>query len=195
MSTPHRPAWGRVFLAPASVTGEDLLRLPDDGSKYELFEGKLVREGGELTSAGHGVLYQRLGVALGLYAQAAGYANPIAQNMLFDLTPPGASTATILAPDLAILRATTPVSWTSVPHDVPLLAVEVVSPSQTLAELALKAQTYLAAGVEEVWVIDHQSRSVEVWTGQGMAMLDDTQTLTGPLLPSFSIDVRFLLDG
>lgn len=141
------------------------------------------------------VLCQWLGVALGQYAQSAGYGNAIAQNMLFDLTPPGASTATILAPDLAILRATTPVSWTSVPHDVPLFAVEVVSHSQTLAELTLKAQIYLGAGVEEVWVVDHQSRSVEVWTAQGTTALNDTQTLTSPLLPGFNIDVRFLLDG
>jgi Uma2 family endonuclease len=195
MTTIH-PTWGEVFLTSPSTTGDDLLCLPDDGSKYELYDGLLVREGGEMTSAGHGVLCQRLGVALGVYAQTAGFANPIAQNMLFDLTPPGgAPTRTVLAPDIAILRATTPVTWTSVPQAVPLLAVEVVAASQTLAELALKAQTFRTAGVDEVWVIDHKSRSVEVWTAQSATTLNDTQTLTSSLLPGFSVPVRFLLDG
>jgi hypothetical protein len=53
-----------VYLIPPSTTPDDLLRmneLADDGSKYELFDGILVREGGDLTSAGHAVLCQRPG--------------------------------------------------------------------------------------------------------------------------------------
>lgn len=196
--TTIRPTWGKVYLAPPNMTLDELLRMNeqvDDGSQYELFDGLLVREGAEMTSAGHGVLCQRLGLLLGNYAQAAGFANPIAQNMLFDLTPAGSSNRITLAPDLAVLRATTPLSWTSVPHDTPLLAVEVASASPTLAELGLKAQTYLNGGVEEVWLIDHKTRSVEVWTTHGTTTLDDAAALTSPLLPGFSASVRFLLDG
>lgn len=148
-----------------------------------------------MTSAGHAVLCQRLGMALGTYAQAAGLSNPIAQNMLFDLTRPGAATRTVLAPDVAVLRATTPLSWTAVPHAALLLAVEVLSPSQTAAELAVKAQVHLSADVEEVWNIDYRTRAVEVWTGQGTTTFDDSQTLTSALLPGFSAAVRSLLDG
>ncbi len=145
--TTVRPTWGEVFQVPPNTTGDDLLRLPDDGSKYELYEGALVREGGTMTSVGHAAVCQRLGGVLFMYANATGYANRILQNALFDLTPPGAQTRTVLAPEVAIARTTTPVSWTSVPQEAPLLAIEVVSPSQTLAELALKAQTYRLAGV------------------------------------------------
>ena len=56
-----RPTWGEVFDAPPGTTGDDLLRLPDDGYKYELFEGMLVRE---MTSPDHGEVCQRLGVEL-----------------------------------------------------------------------------------------------------------------------------------
>jgi len=193
--TTVRPTWGEVFQVPPNTTGDDLLRLPDDGSKYELYEGVLVREGGAMTSVGHAAVCQRLGGVLFMYANATSYANRILQNALFDLTPPGAQTRTVLAPDVAIARTTTPVSWTSVPHEAPLLAIEVVSPSQTLAELALKAQTYRQAGVEEVWVVDYKSRSIEVWNAQGQTTVHDTQTLTSALLPGFSAAVRFLLDG
>jgi Uma2 family endonuclease len=192
--TATRRLWGEVFEVPATTTADDLLRLPDDGSKYELFEGVLVREGGEMTSAGHSAVCQRLGGVLFMYAQATSFPNQILQNALFDLTPPGGATRLVLAPDVAIMRATTPVAWT-VPTDSPLLAAEVVSPSQSLAELALKAQTYLRAGVEEVWVVDHGTRTVQLWNARGTTTLNDTQALTSPLLPGFSIDVRFLLDG
>lgn len=186
------PLWGDVFAMPPTTTAEDLLHLPEDGHRYELYEGVLVRE---MTFAGHADLCQRLGGELYLYARTTGFANRILQNGLFDLTPPGASTRTVLAPDLAILRTTTPPPWNAVPSDPPLLAVEVVSESQTLAELTLKAQVYRQAGVEEVWVIGHQTRVVEIWTAQGQTTLNDTQTLTSALLPGFSVSVRYLLDG
>ena len=186
-----RPTWGEVFDAPPGTTGDDLLRLPDDGYKYELFEGMLVRE---MTSPEHGVICQRLGGELYLYARGANLPNETVQNALFDVTLPNSPTRVVLAPDLAIRRVGAPSTW-AVPQEAPLLAVEVVSPSQTLAEIALKAQTYRNSGVEEVWVVDARSRSVQVWTAQSMATLDETQTLTSPLLPDFSVAVRFLLDG
>jgi Uma2 family endonuclease len=187
-----QPTWGDVFEVPATTTAEDLVRLQSDGYTYELFEGTLVRT---MTFAGQGYLCQRLGGELGLYARTTGFAHRIVQNTLFDLTPPGAPTRTILAPDVAIMRGTTPPAWDRVTDDAPLLAVEVVAPSQTLAELALKAQTHRQAGVAEVWVIAHQGRSIEVWTAQGRTTLDETQTLTSPLLPGFSLAIRALLDG
>ena len=44
-------------------------------------------------------------------------------------------------------------------------------------------------------MVDHRARSVEVWNAQGHATLNDTQTLTSPLLPGFALSVRYLLDG
>jgi len=73
--------------------------------------------------------------------------------------------------------------------------VEVISESQTLAELTLKAQTYRAAGVDEVWLVDHHGRAVEVWKAQGRTRLDESQTLSSPLLPGFSLPVRSLFEG
>jgi Uma2 family endonuclease len=117
------------------------------------------------------------------------------QNGLIDLTPPGATRRTVLAPDLAIMRSTTPPQWDQIPTDPPLLAVEVVSPSQILAGLSMKAQFYRNAGVNEVWIIDHDTRSIEIWTATGTTTLVDGQTLTSPLLPGFSLDITHLLDG
>ncbi|MBF6589749.1 MAG: Uma2 family endonuclease [Ktedonobacterales bacterium] len=190
MAAPQ-PTWGEVYAVPPTTTADDLLRLPEDGSTYELYEGVLVRE---MTSPGHADICQRLGVELGLYARTTGYANRILQNALFDLTPPGATRKTVLAPDLAIMRSGARPPW-NVPHETPLLAVEVVSESQTLTELALKAQFYRNVGVDAVWIIDYKSRTVEVWQAHSTTTLHDTELLTSPLLPGFSVAVAFLLDG
>jgi Uma2 family endonuclease len=190
MAVPQ-PKWGEVYEMPASITADDLLRLPDDGSKNELYEGVLVRE---MTSPGHGEICHRLSGELYMYARATGFAHRIVQNALFDLTLPGETRKTVLAPDVAILRGNTTPTW-SVPQEAPLLAVEVVSESQTTAELALKAQFYRNAGVDEVWVVDHKTRTVEVWQGQGRTMLDDAQTLTSALLPGFSLSIQSLFES
>ena len=188
-----QPTWGEVVEMPEATTGEDLLRLPDDGYCYELYEGVVVRT---MTSPAHGVVCQRLGFALSLYAQATGAIrqDQIAQNALFDLTLPGAAKRTVLAPDLVIMRPSTIPDW-HVPHTSPLIAVEIVSGSQTLAELTLKAQAYRQAGVDEVWILDYHTRTLHIWNAQGTSALNDTHTLTSALLPGFSVAVRSLLDG
>lgn len=117
------------------------------------------------------------------------------QNSLFDLTPPGALHKTVLAPDIAILRQATLRSRKQIPTDPPLLAIEVVSPSQTLVELGVKAQFYRNAGVDEVWLIDQETRVIEIWNAQGTTTLTEAQTLTSALLPSFSLVVADVLDG
>ena len=59
----------------------------------------------------------------------------------------------------------------------------------------MKAQFYRNAGVDEVWVIDHGTRVVELWNVGGTTSLTDGQALTSTLLPGFTQDVTNLLDG
>lgn len=186
-----RPTWGEVSPAPPAMTADDLMRLEDDGFGYELYEGMLVRT---MTSPGHGDICQRLGFELGRYARTTGFPRRILQNTLFDLTPPGATARLVLAPGVAICRTNAPPVW-NVPHETPLLAVEVVSGSQTLAELVHKAQLLRQAGVDDVWVVDYRSRTVQVSNAQGITTLDERQTLTSPLLLGFALAVRTLFDG
>ncbi len=185
----RQPTWGTLFTVPATMTGDDLLCLPDDGAKNELYEGMLVRE--EMTSIGHGMICHHLSVMLGVYAMNTGFLNTIVQNALFDLTPPG-SRKTVLAPDVAILRQAVPQTF-SVTTDVPLIAIEVVSPSQTLAELAIKAQFYRGAGVDEVWLIEPGTRIIEIWNASGTTTLTAADSLTSALPPGFAVTVSDLV--
>jgi Uma2 family endonuclease len=61
----------------------------------------------------------------------------------------------IFVPDIA-LYPKQPVNWMSEEdplHEAPLLAVEIISQSQTLEQLFAKADVYLNAGTTSVWVI------------------------------------------
>lgn len=187
-----QPLWGEIVDVQSSLTPDDLPRLhDDDGYTYELYEGVLVRE---MTSPLHADICQRLGLELGIYARTTGYPNRILQNALFDFTPPGALSRVVLAPDVSIIRGGAPPS-SHIPHIVPLLAVEVAVESQTPRELQQKTQTYLQAGVDEVWIVDVKSRQVQLLTAANTTTFDDSSMLTSPLLPGFTISVRYLPEG
>ncbi len=46
---------------------------------------------------------------------------------------------------------------------MPDLAVEVISPSQTLAQARRKARTYLRHGSALVWLLDPARKMAEIW--------------------------------
>lgn len=77
---------------------------------------------------------------------------------------------------------------------VPDLAVEVVSPNDRYTDLNAKVQAYLRDGVRLVWVIDPQTRSATVYTGDAIQLLSETDTITGgAVLPEFTVSLGDLL--
>jgi Uma2 family endonuclease len=81
-----------------------------------------------------------------------------------------------------------------VPQIVPNLAVEVLSESNTEAEIARKRREYFEAGVELVWIVDPPARVVRVYTApEQFSTLTVNDTLTGePVLPGFTLKIRTL---
>ena len=80
----------------------------------------------------------------------------------------------------------------AIPDLVPDLAVEVLSESNTKAEMARKRREYLGRSGRLVWQVDPETRTVEVFTEpeQGM-VLDEHDTITGgEILPGFSLLLR-----
>ena len=104
----------------------------------------------------------------------------------------------VRVPDLAF------VSWNRVPDRkiptapiaefVPDLAVEVLSPANTKAEMARKRREYFDAGVRLVWEVDPRSRTVIAYDAAGRStLLDRTQTLDGgEVLPGFALSLADL---
>lgn len=77
---------------------------------------------------------------------------------------------------------------------VPDLAVEVLSLSNTPAEMARKRREYFQAGVRLVWEVDPRSRTVAVYDEpERSTLLDASQTLDGgDVLPGFLLPLADL---
>lgn len=112
---------------------------------------------------------------------------------------PPDSASTLLGPDVGFVhraRAPQPFPKRFVPV-MPDLAVEVLSPSNTLPELRRKAEVYLRHGTALFWLVNPDDKTVEVWR------LDDEETtretvgsggaLNGePVLPGFRLELDAL---
>jgi Uma2 family endonuclease len=77
---------------------------------------------------------------------------------------------------------------------IPILAVEILSPSATEEETDEKLDLYLEVGVPLVWVVDPHFRTVMIYRpGAPPEMVNETQQLSGePHLPVFVVPVASL---
>lgn len=77
---------------------------------------------------------------------------------------------------------------------VPILAVEILSPSDTHDQINEKIDDYLSAGVPLVWIIDPRRRTVTIYRpDQEPALVNVRQELVGdPHLPGFRVSVAEL---
>ena len=93
--------------------------------------------------------------------------------------------------------------WTQIPPGFmdarigtvsPALAVEVLSDSNTRAEMAQKRQEYFASGTQLVWIVDPRTETVAVYTDPtAHVTLTTADTLDGgAVLPGFSVPVAEL---
>jgi Uma2 family endonuclease len=75
------------------------------------------------------------------------------------------------------------------PRGAPEIAIEVVSPTDTVVHLKAKVEAYLQNGSKTVWVVYPDSRSVMVYRGDVARELKADQQIEDPLLPGFSTPV------
>lgn len=188
--------------APHPLTAADLLALPDDGWVYELVEGRLVRMPG--SRGGDSRTGLLLGAALTAFVEAHGLGCVTGADGIYDLTKPGEREPTLLAPDVAFVRAgryppeDSP-EYNTIWHLAPDLVAEVASPNQYRPGMAEKALRYLEAGVQLIWVIWPKSREVDVWRPGADApvkTLSVDDALDGlDVLPGFTYFVARLFPG
>ncbi len=110
---------------------------------------------------------------------------------------------TVLLPDIAFTgkaRTAQPPRATYVPH-MPDLAVEVISPSQSLAQVRRKAEVYLRHGAAVVWLLDPLARTAEIWRRgddgalQSELLAGDGELNGGDILPGFRLPLKRLFTG
>jgi Uma2 family endonuclease len=158
------------------MTADELLRMPDDGFRYELVRGELRR----MCPAGydHGSVAMQIGSLLHQWVVQHGLGRAFAAETGFVLER---NPDTVRAPDAAFVRRERLAAVGQRPGYFPGhpdLAVEVVSPGDTRAEVEGKAVAWLAAGTLAVVVADPARRTVSVWRSPDRVVtLRDDDTL------------------
>ena len=143
----------------APTTTEELFERPDDGYRYELVEGSLVRM--TPTGAEHGVVTARVAYILQEYALRHGGVCCGAETGFVLRRAPDV----VRAPDAAFVAAER-IPETGIPRSywpfAPDLAVEVPSPSDRTADVLARIADYFSAGTRLVWVVEPATRTVNV---------------------------------
>ena len=151
---------------------DDLEQFPDDdGLRYELIEGTL------LVSPSPTLLHQRAVTRVLMLLHAA---CPPELEVLSGPVDVVLGPATLVAPDAVVAR-TADVGGTRFDAALPLLVVEVISPSSRLIDPNTKRAAYAAGGVEGYWIVDPATPSVRLlrWAPDGEVTHDEDVTGDG----------------
>ncbi len=164
--------------------------MPRDGFRYELVEGELRR----MPPPGfrHGRIAGRLGASVLAYVEERGLGAVLAAETGFLLRR---NPDTVRAPDASFVSGerlrSTPFSPDGYFPGAPDLAVEVLSPSDTYAEVEEKVAMWLSYGTRIVLVLD-PAKEVAVVHGPSrqITILRAGQTLTAEdVVPGWHLDL------
>lgn len=174
------------------MTAVELLRMPDDGFRYELVRGELRR----MPPAGseHGVVTMNFGTLLNVYVKANALGVVFGAETGFKIA---SNPDTVRAPDVAFVhRDHVPAS--GIPREFwpgpPDLVAEVISPSDTYTAVEEKVNDWLDAGVRMVIVLNPRSRTVAIYfSATDVRRLTEADILTGgDIVPGFACRVAEL---
>ncbi len=183
---------GRIRLTPNPGEATEADLLAPEGRLCELVDGILVEKAmGSVES----MLNFELGLFLGTFVKLHRLGVVLGTDGMVRLMP-----GQVRLPDLSFL------SWDRLPGRkapttpildlAPDLAVEVLSRSNTRAEVRRKLREYFDAGVRLVWLVDPKARTILVHTAPtGPAKLKVGQVLDGgAVLPGFALPLAELFE-
>lgn len=176
------------------ITAEELELIPQNDAHVELVKGEIVKmppaghEHGEVAGTMFAVIHtfvrrNKLGK---VYAAETGFI--LARNP-----------DTVRALDAAFVSAARAAQQTRRAgffDGAPDLAVEVVSPEDTIGEIDARVIEYLDAGTRLVWIVHPRTRTITIYRS-----LDDVRVLTandtmdgGDVLPGFAVAVKEIFE-
>ena len=172
----------------------DLAHQPDNANHYELIEGEL------LTMSPPGGLHGELAYMIARYI-----GNFIEEHSLGTVTVetgyhPPEGRHTLLSPDVAFLskaKAPHPFPHTYIPV-MPDLAIEILSPTDTLRKARRKAALYLRHGTQLVWIVLPAEKGVDVCRAAdgprlNIEFVSQESSLSGEqVLPGFELKLENL---
>ncbi len=177
------------------LTADDLMRLSGEGVRGELIRGVLYET--MPTGRQHGKVLAKLTTRMGSFVEQRGLGSVEAGDVGVWLER---DPDTVRAPDVAFFsREKEPSEEAAAGYAeaVPDLLAEIVSPSDTPREVREKAEMWLGFGVSVVWVVNPNTRTVDVHRrGQPIITLTEQDSLDGAdVLPSLACPVGDIFNG
>lgn len=169
------------------LTADDLWNMPDHGGHFELVKGELRPM--SPASSGHGAVSMNLSAPLHQFVRAQKLGQVLAAETGFIIAR---DPDTVRAPDAAFVRRER-IPASGVPFKFwvgpPDLAIETMSPNDTVFEVDEKVQEWLSAGTRLVWVLNPRQQTVTVYRpDQTARILRIGETLDGgDVVPGFQI--------
>src|SRR5918912_29015 len=173
------------------LTIADLDVMPDDGNRYELFEGEIF------VSRAPSLSHQRVLINLATLIK-----NYLEQNPIGEVLPtPGVIFDDFngAIPDIVFIsnQQVSNIGSEERIREAPELIVEIVSPGKENArrDRDVKRQVFGKHGVKEYWIADPETRTLEIYrlvkrTLKLVATLEDEDEIITPILLGFSCKVN-----
>ncbi len=181
----------------ASLTVEEFLALPEDGVDRELIRGELREGPMTYRNQYHSESMGAVAETLRVWRRASGLDWRIlvgdAGFVLKD------DPQTVVGIDVAVVdrsRLQSEMADRSIIIGAPVLAVEILSPSDTVEHIHERTELFIESGVAVVWWLDPRDRTVRVYRpNQVPVLLNESQDLTGePELPGLRVAVAELFE-
>jgi Uma2 family endonuclease len=179
------------------ITADELLVMPpyDENGKqcrFELIRGELKVM--SLTKPLHGIICARLNFKLSGFVEEHNLGETFGAETGFLVERDPDS---VLGVDVAFVsneRLAAVETFEKYFPFAPDLAVEVLSPGNTVREINEKVTMYFAAGSRAVWVFNPKKRTAAVYTSPtGVRVLGEQETLNGgEVLPGFTLELSKL---
>jgi Uma2 family endonuclease len=163
-------------------TRTDYMRLPE-GFPAQLIDGALIKE--PAPTIWHQWVVGRL---------YRGLCEKVGENrVLFSPVDFTVDDENVYQPDVAVFARPFSIDPHAREIETPLLVAEVLSESTAPYDLGTKARRYLEKGVQEVWLVDPEARTIEIRTPAGTTRIGPDGTAVSSVVPGFSVRVEALL--
>jgi Uma2 family endonuclease len=178
--------------AAARMTYAQYCLLPEDGKQYEVIDGELFMT--PAPKPKHQEIVLRIAEELSRFVREKNlgkvFISPI--DVLLEQH-------TFLQPDVLFIRKERlEIVKEEAIEGPPDLVVEVLSPSTFYKDLRKKMTAYAQFGVQEYWIVDPETQTVEVYARRDNKLqlsqkFSSGETLESPLLPGFHLAVHDVL--